>query len=117
MFKIQMTPPQIQPKSLQRQGSGIRIEWQDGHVSDFSAEYLRRRCPCAVCKEVPGRKEGALPVEVLPKGPMDILNARQVGWYALQFTFSDRHETGIFSYELLREHCPCELCRPSGGGM
>jgi DUF971 family protein len=53
-----------------------------------------------------------LPPSALPPGKMEILSAKPVGWYALQFTFSDRHDTGIFSYELLRENCPCSECRP-----
>jgi len=101
----------IQPKSLERVDKGIRITWQEGHVSQFSAEYLRRLCPCAVCKEVPGRESGLLPTSALGNKPMDILSAQQVGWYALQFVFADRHDTGIFSYELLRDACPCETCK------
>lgn len=99
----------IQPKSIQREKDGLRIEWLDGHSSVYSAEELRRRCPCAVCKEVPGREQGLLPLSALPPGKMDIIGAKQVGWYALQFTFTDKHDTGIYSYEILRENCPC--CR------
>jgi DUF971 family protein len=104
--------PKIQPKSILREGDGIRIEWQDGHVGSYPAPFLRRKCPCAVCKEMPGRENGMLPPSALPPGKMEILSAKPVGWYALQFTFSDRHDTGIFSYELLRENCPCSECRP-----
>ncbi|HLC20773.1 MAG TPA: gamma-butyrobetaine hydroxylase-like domain-containing protein, partial [Candidatus Methylomirabilis sp.] len=26
------------------------------------------------------------------------------------FTWSDGHDTGIYTYESLRAKCPCELC-------
>ncbi|HCU24193.1 MAG TPA: hypothetical protein DF383_04170 [Deltaproteobacteria bacterium] len=46
---------------------------------------------------------------------IDILKATPVGWYALQFTFSDGHETGVYSYELLWGICLCEECQKGGG--
>lgn len=102
----------MQPKAINRADEGIQIEWQDGHLSVFTSEYLRRACPCAVCKEVPERiTTGLLPASALGGQKVDILKAQPVGWYALQFTFTDRHETGIYSYEFLRQICPCETCR------
>ena len=35
-----------------------------------------------------------------------------VGRYALQFKWSDGHDTGIYSYTLLRGLCQCDLCQP-----
>jgi DUF971 family protein len=37
-----------------------------------------------------------------------------VGNYALHFGWSDGHDTGIYSFEYLRELCPCPQCRPGG---
>jgi DUF971 family protein len=37
-------------------------------------------------------------------------SANAVGNYALQIQFSDSHATGIFSFEHLREICPCVDC-------
>ena len=28
---------------------GIKIDWKDGHHSDFGLTYLRDKCPCAAC--------------------------------------------------------------------
>ena len=39
--------------------------------------------------------------------------ATAVGNYAIQIEFSDGHATGIFSFEHLREICPCEPARAS----
>ena len=32
-------------------GQSVRVEWTDGHVSDFTAIYLRVNCSCAECVE------------------------------------------------------------------
>lgn len=33
-----------------------------------------------------------------------------VGRYALRFQWSDGHATGIYTFEYLRELCPCPSC-------
>jgi DUF971 family protein len=35
-----------------------------------------------------------------------------VGRYALSIEWSDRHDTGIYSYDTLRSLCPCPECQP-----
>lgn len=97
----------VKPKTIDRSAGGIHILWQDGHESVFSGEYLRQCCPCAVCKETPGH---AAP-KPIPKGKVEVKAAHPMGWYALQFVFSDGHDTGIYTYELLREICCCEECK------
>jgi DUF971 family protein len=37
--------------------------------------------------------------------------AHPVGHYAIQLDFSDGHSTGIFSFDHLREICPCPACQ------
>ena len=41
--------------------------------------------------------------------PLDVKPIRlsPVGRYALQFEWSDGHDSGIYTYEYLRELCPC----------
>jgi DUF971 family protein len=34
-----------------------------------------------------------------------------VGKYAIRFTWNDGHEHGIYSWDYLREVCPCEQCK------
>ncbi|HSJ15366.1 MAG TPA: DUF971 domain-containing protein [Longimicrobiales bacterium] len=87
----------------------LRIEWADGHASEYAPRYLRLACPCAGCiEEMTGRRL----LDPASVGP-DIWPAavRYVGRYALRFDFSDGHETGIYTFELLRELCPCDECR------
>jgi DUF971 family protein len=37
-----------------------------------------------------------------------------VGNYALNFGWSDGHSTGIYTFDYLREICPCPQCLPHG---
>ncbi len=97
------------------------IEWKDGHRSNFPYAYLRERCPCATCAEGPAAGEGlradasgppsaaSLPI-LGPGGPLKPKRAELVGHYALQIFWSDGHSTGIYTFDYLREICPCPEC-------
>jgi DUF971 family protein len=92
----------IEPTQIiEESDSEVSIKWSDDSESRYSAPQLRRACPCATCvNEWTGEK---------------ILDERQiadeltfstisiVGRYALNFHFSDGHDTGIFSFKYLRE--------------
>jgi DUF971 family protein len=40
----------------------------------------------------------------------ELVHVDGVGNYAVSFTWADGHSTGIYSFRLLRELCPCEAC-------
>ena len=117
-----MPPSQkADPKSVKvnlTAGTGMDIEWKDGHRSSYSFKWLRDACPCALCDEERG-KSGREPGEApklapgtLPmfKPPAKPLQAEAVGKYAIRFQWNDGHELGIYSWDFLREYCPCEAC-------
>ena len=82
----------------------IVIEWVDGLRTTYSAAQLRAICPCARCvNELSGVRMHD-PHSV----PADLSQheARMVGNYALAFRFSDGHDTGIFTYTMLRAQAP-----------
>jgi DUF971 family protein len=59
------------------------------------------------------------PLTVLPSksssaGPLTVVSAELVGNYALKITFSDGHDTGIYSWQYLREIDP-EAPKRTGG--
>ena len=86
----------------------LRVTWADGHESEYASGYLRFLCPCAACR-------GHSPGEVEPPSweaskDVTILDAQQVGGYALSFSFSDGHGSGIFAYDRLRASCVCAAC-------
>jgi DUF971 family protein len=100
---------------------GIKIDWKDRHTSEYSIQYLRDRCPCAACTGAhgtPPRQPGgersisgpASPFQMY-KPALKMLNVEAVGHYAIRIQWSDGHSTGIYSWEHLREICPCPQCR------
>jgi DUF971 family protein len=106
MKKEHITPVHIGPTE---DGSALEIRWEDGHVSVYEPRYLRLHCPCAECvHEMTG--ERVLDPATVPEGvhPTEI---NYVGRYALQFVWSDGHDTGFYTYETLRRLCPCPKCR------
>ena len=79
----------------------VSIKWSDDTESRFTAAQLRRACPCAGCiNEWTGEK-----MLDATKIPDDLAFRRIgiVGRYALNFDFSDGHETGIFSFKYLKD--------------
>ncbi len=95
--------------------SGVAITWQDGHHSEYGLQYLRDHCPCAMCGKVEKVPLAAEPSNPLPmfKPRARILDVEPVGRYAMRFFWSDGHSTGIYSYEHLRQICPCAECSPA----
>jgi DUF971 family protein len=96
-------------------GDGVEVTWSDGHLSRYPFHYLRDLCPCALCndeREKNARVGLSTGGAVLPmfKPRVTAKGANAVGNYAIQIQFSDGHATGIYSYEHLREICPCEAC-------
>lgn len=96
-------------------GEGVEVTWSDGHLSRYPFNYLRDLCPCALCndeREKNARVGSSTGGAVLPmfKPRVTAKGANTVGNYAIQIQFSDGHATGIYSYEHLREICPCEAC-------
>ncbi len=88
--------------------SELRVRWPDGHEGLHTAYYLRINCKCAACQdEDTGRRTLA------PDGiRLDIkfTGVGRVGRYAIQPNFSDGHNTGIYSFQRLREFCECADC-------
>jgi DUF971 family protein len=92
---------QIEPREIIDDGDSFTIRWADGAESRFDALVLRRACACASCvNEWTG--ERMLDPATIPDS-IQIEYIGIVGRYALNFRFSDRHETGIYSFKYLRE--------------
>lgn len=94
----------IEPREIMQEGdTGLRIKWGDGRECFYTAAALRRACPCAQCvNEWTGQR--VLNPEAVPD-ELRIEEIAIVGRYALNFRWSDQHETGIYSFRLLREFC------------
>jgi DUF971 family protein len=102
------------PRSIgpNEDASALRIEWADGHVSEYAPRELRLRCRCAGCvDEITG--EPLLDPRRVAEDVF-LLAIHYVGRYALRFDWSDGHGTGIFPFEYLRAICPCAHCGGEG---
>lgn len=92
------TPQPIEIK-LHRQSRVLEIAFSDGRTFALPCEFLRVHSPSA---EVRGHGPGQ---EVLQVGKrnVEITHLEPVGSYAIQLTFSDGHDTGLYSWDLLYE--------------
>jgi DUF971 family protein len=103
----------VVPKRVKVYGEGntLAIEWSDSHRSAYPYQYLRDRCPCATCggsRPSPKPEPGQLPM--LGVKPLKPDRAELVGRYALQIFWNDGHSTGIYTFDYLRDLCPCADC-------
>lgn len=95
------TPTQVKAPHGARE---MTITWADGHVSRLPHEALRGYCPCAHCQ---GHGNS---IKFVPGGDLDLREIERVGSYALQLTWGDRHDTGLYTFRFLRTLCQCDAC-------
>jgi DUF971 family protein len=111
-----VTPAKVRVKKTE--GTGVEIDWRDGHQSSWTFVWLRDACPCATCNEErtksgrePGTPKpktgGPLALYVAPPRPLEVT---KVGNYAIRFKWNDGHESGIYSWDYLRRMCLCDAC-------
>ena len=77
----------------------LAIAFDNGEAYDLSAEYLRVMSPSA---EVQGHSEAERKT-VGGKRNVQIIKVDGVGNYAVRIGFDDMHDSGIYSWALLRE--------------
>ena len=101
----------IRPTHLDLDKStGLTVHWSDGRQSFYDIKFLRRNSPSADARAL--REQLAKnPLTVLPSsanqpGPFAATGAELVGNYAIRIRFSDGHDTGIYSWDYLREIDP-----------
>src|SRR4051812_44391749 len=87
----------------------LGIHWSDGHQSKFTVRNLRLDCRCANCVDEWTREkridESTIPADIRPR------RIDTIGRYALGITWTDGHDTGIYSFDQLRLLCECEACK------
>jgi DUF971 family protein len=98
----------LQPTKLSLDAEGqLVIDWNDGLQQTYNVNALRAACPCATCREK--RSQPPAPLPLLPvlsaaeARPLKLMGMKPVGHYAYSIDFSDGHDTGIFTFDLLRE--------------
>ena len=83
--------------NLHKKSKMLEITFADGEHYEFSCEFLRVNSPSA---EVQGHGPGQGTLQ-LDKEDVAITRLEPVGSYAIQPSFDDGHDTGIFSWETL----------------
>lgn len=86
--------------TLHQKSRVLEISFADGKIFRLPCEFLRVYSPSA---EVRGHGPGQ---EVLQTGKqnVEILKVEPVGTYAVQLHFSDNHNTGIYSWDILYDY-------------
>jgi DUF971 family protein len=96
----------MKPKKIKLNGKeSLRIEWEDNKVIEYPLKFLRDESPDAGNKgETILWKHYAPP----PKGPdkpgkYEVANIEKVGNYAINITWKDGEDAGIYSWEVLKK--------------
>lgn len=100
MAGLSKDTPKATEIKLQRQSRVLQISFADGKTFRIPCEFLRVYSPSA---EVRGHGSGQ---EVLQTGKKDVNidHIEPVGNYAIQLNFSDGHNTGLYSWDLLYDY-------------
>ena len=87
--------------TLHKKSRSLELGYEDGRRFQLPAEFLRVYSPSA---EVRGHGPGQ---ETLQTGKRDveITDLEGVGNYAIKPVFSDGHDSGIYSWDLLHDLC------------
>lgn len=110
------------PKHMDlKKDRGLTIEWADGSTSYYTIAYLRLHSPSADSRQQREQTE-TNPLAVLPAsaaahtGPLVATHAELVGNYAIRIHFSDGHDTGIYTWDYLRQIDPAKAGEGGGEG-
>lgn len=93
----------IVPSDIRAESSAghLLIAWSDGSAHQYPFVFLRGQCQCARCvDEITGRlllDLSSIPQDLCVKS-MDLR-----GNYAICIVWSDGHDTGLYTWEFLRE--------------
>lgn len=100
MAGLNKSVPQPTEIKLHQKSRLLEIAFSDGKTFQLPCEFLRVYSPSA---EVRGHGPGQEVLQVGKKN-VEIQKIEPVGSYAIQLTFSDSHDTGIYSWDLLYDY-------------
>jgi DUF971 family protein len=93
------SPTQIEPYSP----TEILLAWNTGEHYTVPYVEIRYYCPCAGCVDEHTGQRTIQKESISPEiRPVDV---KLIGRYAVQITWSDRHDTGMYHYKRLWELC------------
>jgi len=96
------TPATVWPEEirLSKAKDSLFVKFDNGYETTLTAELLRVESPSA---EVQGHGSGQ---KTTPAGKANVAIAaiEPVGNYAIRISFSDGHDTGLFSWDILHDY-------------
>jgi len=98
--------PALTNADLSEDRTALILEWSDGARIVYPLRLLRAQCPCASCRTLRDQPSND-PFRVLPSQLLnpnsDLAGVEPVGRYGIRFRWGDGHDTGIYTYDYLRE--------------
>jgi len=80
----------------------FEVSWDDGQVTEYAWEPLRRACPCAYCSGE-GAYRGNVDADTrFTEQQTELKEVYAVGRYGLTPEWADGHDTGIYTFKMLR---------------
>lgn len=80
----------------------LHIDWSDGSESMLLIANLRKSCPCASCITERTEKPPTY-IPLLSTAQLTLRDIKPVGAYAIQLVWQDGHDSGIYTYDKLKE--------------
>lgn len=108
-----LSPIKIKRLTTEGKGVGLEITWSNNQTQIIANDLLRKNCPCATCLEArgstghnkplsPPKKSSFLKVvDATVEESIDLKKIWLIGNYALGILWGDKHDTGIYSFNLL----------------
>jgi DUF971 family protein len=87
------------------ENNSLSVKWNDESVTEIPLSKLRDECPCVNCKGESVIFESYIPIKSPFKaaGYYEIDKIETVGNYAISIKWKDGHDTGIYSWDILRK--------------
>ena len=81
------------------------LKWDNDEESNIDLKYLRDECPCASCKGETVLLKTYIPAKPTTGNPESytIKSIQQVGGYAIQIVWGDGHNTGIYTWDYIKQ--------------
>jgi DUF971 family protein len=98
-----MSPGPTEIKAIRKERV-VQFRWPDGVVTRYGFKRLRGECRCAACVD---ERTGirTLDINSIPEC-IEIRGMELVGNYAVKITWSDGHDTGLYTWDHLRRIAP-----------
>jgi len=87
---------------IDAEGKAFEVTWDDGQVTRYGWEEMRRACPCAYCSGEGGYRGNVNETTSFSAEQTTLREVHPVGRYGLTPVWGDGHDTGIYTFKMLR---------------